>query len=34
MNKSVKELDFESAAILRDEIVVLNRRMSARNTQA
>lgn len=27
MNKAVKELDFESAAILRDEIVVLNRRM-------
>ena len=27
MNKAVKELDFESAAILRDEIVVLNDRI-------
>jgi excinuclease ABC subunit B len=27
MNKAVKELDFESAAILRDEIVVLKRKM-------
>lgn len=27
MNKAVKELDFESAAILRDEIVVLRRKM-------
>lgn len=27
MNKAVKELDFETAAILRDEIVVLKRRM-------
>ncbi len=27
MNKSVKELDFESAAILRDEIVVLRRKI-------
>ena len=24
MNKAVKELDFETAAILRDEIIVLN----------
>jgi excinuclease ABC subunit B len=29
MNKAVKELDFETAAILRDEIVVLERRMKA-----
>jgi excinuclease ABC subunit B len=28
MNKAVKELDFETAAILRDEIVVLRNRMS------
>ena len=27
MNKAVKELDFETAAILRDEIMVLNERM-------
>jgi len=27
MNKSVKELDFETAAILRDEIVVLKNRV-------
>ena len=27
MNKAVKELDFETAAILRDEIVVLKNRM-------
>jgi len=27
MNKAVKELDFETAAILRDEIVVLNNKM-------
>ena len=27
MNKAVKELDFESAAILRDEIGVLRARM-------
>ena len=27
MNKAVKELDFETAAILRDEIVVLQTRM-------
>ncbi len=30
MNKAVKELDFETAAILRDEIVVLQERMNAR----
>jgi len=27
MNKAVKELDFETAAILRDEIMVLKRRV-------
>ena len=27
MNKAVKELDFETAAILRDEIVVLNKKI-------
>ena len=27
MNKAVKELDFETAAILRDEIVVLRQRL-------
>ena len=27
MSKSVKELDFETAAILRDEIIVLKKRM-------
>ena len=26
MNKAVKELDFETAAILRDEIIVLKRK--------
>jgi protein-arginine kinase activator protein McsA len=26
MNKAVKELDFETAAILRDEIIVLKQR--------
>ncbi len=29
MNKAVKELDFETAAILRDEIIVLNKRLDA-----
>ncbi len=29
MNKAVKELDFETAAILRDEIIVLNKRLTA-----
>jgi protein-arginine kinase activator protein McsA len=28
MNHAVKELDFETAAILRDEIVVLRERMT------
>jgi protein-arginine kinase activator protein McsA len=28
MNKAVKELDFETAAILRDEIMVLKERMN------
>jgi protein-arginine kinase activator protein McsA len=27
MNKAVKELDFETAAILRDEIIVLKNKM-------
>jgi protein-arginine kinase activator protein McsA len=27
MNKAVKELDFETAAILRDEIIVLREKM-------
>ncbi len=31
MNSAVKTLDFETAAILRDEIMVLKRRMPARN---
>jgi len=31
MNKAVKELDFESAAILRDEIIVLNNRSLIKN---
>ena len=31
MNRAVKTLDFETAAILRDEIMVLKRRMPARN---
>lgn len=34
MNKAVKELDFETAAILRDEIGVLRERMPARNAKA
>jgi protein-arginine kinase activator protein McsA len=28
MNKAVKELDFETAAILRDEIIALNNKLS------
>jgi len=28
MNKAVKELDFETAAILRDEIIVLKEKLS------
>jgi excinuclease ABC subunit B len=31
MNKAVKELDFETAAILRDEIMMLKQKMPARN---
>lgn len=31
MNKAVKELDFETAAILRDEIVVLRKRMEKKS---
>lgn len=29
MNKAVKELDFETAAILRDEIVVLRNKINS-----
>jgi len=32
MNASVKILDFESAAILRDEIVVLTRRLEKKRS--
>jgi protein-arginine kinase activator protein McsA len=31
MNKAVKELDFETAAILRDEIIVLKEKMDIEN---
>ena len=31
MSKAVKELDFETAAILRDEIVVLKRKLEPKS---
>ena len=33
MNKAVKELDFETAAILRDEIIILNDKFLNKNTK-